>query len=69
MRAGAVILLVALCGCAIPTSDSMRPRGVDLYGSGGRSQDYTPGYPRSESDDWRVGINVHFDVTYADEYE
>lgn len=43
----------------------MRPRGIDFYSEGGRS-DYGPG---NKFDDYRIGVNIHFDITYDDEYE
>lgn len=54
--------LVELLGCAMPVKESMRPRGVDLYGGSGQSRFYG-----ETQRDWNIGANVHFDIYYEDD--
>lgn len=49
-------------GCAIPVKESLRPRGVDVYGGTGQSRFYG-----DTQRDWNVGANVHWDIYYEDE--
>ena len=65
----ALFSAVLTVGCALPTRESIRPRGLDVWVEGGRSVFSDLGFSRTQGTDWRTGINIHFDLTYADEYE
>lgn len=64
-----VLTAALLTACAVPTGESLRPRGVDVWASGGSSNYEDRFSGRGRSDQWEVGVNVHFDITYADEWE
>ncbi len=65
-----LILIMAFgVGCTLPSSESFRPRGVDVYVEGSQSKSRDRDFGSGSSRDWRVGVNVHWDVTYDDEYE
>ncbi len=66
-----MLSLLFILGCTLPSSESLRPRGVDLSVDGGQSEYHDRGRQggRGTSDDWRVGMSVHWDITYDDEYE
>lgn len=71
----AVVLATTIpAGCARPDRSSYRPRSVDFYVEGGPSWYGGSGFsgvgggPKLDSGDVRVGVSVHFDFTYADEW-
>lgn len=65
-----LILIMSLgVGCTLPSSESFRPRGLDIYVEGERSRSSDRDFGEGKGRTWRVGVNVHWDVTYDDEYE
>lgn len=64
----AVLLALTLTSCAMPSVDSFRPRGVDVWASGGRTA-YNDSGLKGKGRNWEVGASVHFEITYTDEYE
>ncbi len=62
-----LLVLVLLAGCAAPTRESMRPRGVDVWVEAGHSSFADMGATRTTGRDWSGGLNIHFDLVYADE--
>ena len=61
------ILFSLTAACQLPSPESLRPRGVDLWAEGGRSDYPDPELRRSSGGDWSLGIGVHFDLVYPDE--
>ena len=64
-----VLVLTLGGGCALPDASSLRPRGVDVWASGGRTGYQDPSAPNVSEGRWDAGVNVHFDITYGDEWE
>ena len=71
MRLLFLVAVMAL-GCAPAlTSESLRPRGMDVFVSGGES-DYQSRQQFGDSGsskDWQMGVNFHWDLEYKDEYQ
>lgn len=65
MKGIAFVLLVALTGCATPTPESFRVRGMDLYVEGGADGRFSD----NGGSHLRAGVSFHFDFEYEDEFE
>ena len=61
------ILFALIAACQLPSPESLRPRGVDFWAEGGRSDYPDPEFGRNSGGDWSLGIGVHFDLVYPDE--
>ncbi len=62
MRILALLGALSLGCAAVPTPESLRPRGVNFYVEHGTG-DYGP----EKLTDFRVGVSVQFDLVYPDE--
>jgi len=58
-----------LVGCAKPTLESIRPRGLDVFVSGGKARDRSFGEETVHGSMWQVGATLSWNITYEDEKE
>jgi hypothetical protein len=65
--AAALVMLVSLMGCAKPTLSSIRPRGLDVFISGGEARDRSFGEQTVHGSIWQVGASLRWDISYKDE--
>jgi len=56
-----------LVGCATPTLESIRPRGLDVFVSGGKARDRSFGEETVHGSMWQVGATLSWNITYEDE--